>query len=124
MANIAVLRDGITRSSHVRAVVAPKAPWKLGMAEIVRIGAPSHLEIRKDIAFVDRQNSLGGVLDVLGSFRIQIGIAFLVVVFRYSTQGMVCLLESAASRMDMPGAKCLPWMPANLLPPTIMSNTV
>src|SRR6185503_9906239 len=65
LTSVAVLSDRFSISCRMRAVVTPKAPWKVRMAKIVRVSTPSHFQVRKNIAVVNRENRLTRMADVL-----------------------------------------------------------
>src|ERR1043166_4348619 len=56
VADVAVLSNRLAAFRCVRAVMTSKTAGRIGMAQVVRVGAPSHLEVREDVASVDCLN--------------------------------------------------------------------
>src|SRR5262249_44098295 len=64
VAGVAVLRDRLSVRRGVLAVVTPEAAGRVGVPEVVRIAAPADLEVRENVAVVDREDGLPGLLDL------------------------------------------------------------
>ena len=58
--------------------MAAKTTGKIHVAEVVRIRAPRDLQIRKDVAVIDRKNRLASLVDVLGTRCVKVGIVLLI----------------------------------------------
>ena len=58
--------------------MTPETPWKVHMAKIVRVSAPSHFQVRKNIAVVNRENRFTCLEDVLGTRGIKLWIILLI----------------------------------------------
>src|SRR5689334_6287232 len=56
VADVAVLSNRLAAFCCVRAVVTSEATGRVSMAQVIRVGAPSHLEFREDVASVDCLN--------------------------------------------------------------------
>ena len=48
------------------------------MAKVVRVSTPSHFQVRKDVAIVNRKNRLSRLIDVLGALCVNVGVFLLV----------------------------------------------
>ena len=66
MARAAILRDGFLVRRGVAVVVTAETAGIVGMAEIIRISSPGHLEIGEHVASVNREERLAGGLDLGG----------------------------------------------------------
>ena len=68
VAGIAILSNRLSIFRRMRAVVAAETPWKIRVAKVIWIGAPSDFELRKHVAIVNGENRLAGALNVLSPF--------------------------------------------------------
>jgi hypothetical protein len=70
MASAAVLSNCLAVSSCVRTIMTPETSRKIHVAQIVWIGTPGYLQVREDIAVVDRENRLPCLGDVLSTLSV------------------------------------------------------
>ena len=78
MTGAAILSNRIAILGGVRAVMTSEAARKIHMPEVIGISSPGNLQIREDIAIVDSQNGISGLLYVLAPLFVQLGIVGLV----------------------------------------------
>ena len=78
MASVAFLSDRLTLARCVRAVMTTETSWKIHVAQVVRISAPSNLQLRENVAVVDRKNSVTSLTNIFRSICVQIGVVLLI----------------------------------------------
>src|SRR5262249_53367352 len=78
VAGIAILRNRGSVFGCVRPIVAPKAAWKIGMAQVVGISAPRDFQIGENVAVVNCKDGLFGVGNVLSPPRVDFRILLLI----------------------------------------------
>ena len=65
MAAVAILGDGLAVRGDVRAVMTTETPGKIHVTEIVRIGAPGNLQIRENVAVINRKHGPASLTDII-----------------------------------------------------------
>src|SRR3954452_15174446 len=78
MACCAVLGNRLISPCCVHAIVAPETSRKVCMAQVIRVCAPRNLQVRKDVAIVNRKYCFGRLLDILRTASINVGVSSLV----------------------------------------------
>src|SRR5215831_2025497 len=74
MTRVAVLGNDLAVPSRVRAVMATETSWKIRVPQVVRVGAPRNLQIRKYVAVIDCKNCPGRLMDVFGALCVEVWI--------------------------------------------------
>src|SRR5689334_19410866 len=74
VADSAVVRDHLAAAAYVLPVMAPEAPGRIQMADVVRVRLPVGPHLREKVLLIDLLDSLDGSLYLIGLLRKNVGI--------------------------------------------------
>jgi len=77
VARVTIVGDRLLVGTRMRAVMAPEATVRIGMADIIQVCSPRHLHLRKDVPLVGAENRLGTAMHLIRLLRKYCGIVFL-----------------------------------------------